>query len=115
MSTPDGIPTYPPNAIAALSTPVASSQTATGTSTAFTPDLNRPIWVRLSGTWVGTVQLMRSTDGTNWFPITSATGVTKGLWSANVNAPITQESVSGATYRLSFTMTSGQVDYEVRQ
>ena len=39
----------------------------------------------------------------------------KGMWAGNVNAPITEETCSGAIYRLEFTIASGTVTYEVRQ
>lgn len=112
------MPGFPvvPKTDAAESTAVTGSLSATGNSAAFTPDLGRPIWVRLSGTWAGTVQLKRSTDGgTTWYPITTGSGTVKGVWTGNVNAPITEETCDGATYRLEFTRTSGTLDYEVRQ
>ena len=59
--------------------------------------------------------LERSTDGINWFGLTRGDGTAKAVWTGNVNAPVTEESVAGATYRLNITLTSGTVSYEVRQ
>jgi len=72
--------------------------------------------VRLSGTWLGTVQLERSTDaGGNWYAITRSDGAVKGVWSSNVNAIAGYETCAGAIYRLKITLSSGSISYEVRQ
>jgi len=101
---------------AAMCAPLTAVFTATGNSANFTPDLGRPVWVRLSGTWAGSMQLKRSTDGANWYPVTYSDGTVKGVWTGNVNAPITEETCAGAVYRLECTAyTSGTIAYEVRQ
>lgn len=108
-------PTTPPAGVS----PVAGSLSVSGQSPNYIPVLGRPIWVRTSGGWVGTVQLMRSTDsGTTWYPITtSASGVpiTRCQWTANVNAAVQEEYCDGAIYCLQATLTSGTLSYEVRQ
>lgn len=104
------------NNLAAASVPVSGALAASGNSAAFTPDLSRAIWVHLWGAWTGTVQLKRSTDNSvTWYPITTGSGTVKGVWSGNVNAPITEETCAGAIYRLEATLTSGNLSYEVRQ
>lgn len=101
---------------AAASTAVSGAASTSGNSNPFTPDLGRAIWVRLSGSWTGTAQLTRSTDGgATWYPITTGSGTVKGLWTGNVNAPITEETCKGAIYRLEIALTSGTINYEVRQ
>ncbi len=102
--------------VAADSVPLAGTSAATGTFGPFAPDLSRAIWVTLSGSWSGSVQLLRSTDGgTTNRAITTSDGTPKGQWSGNVNAPITEETVAGAHYYLAVTLTSGTLAYEVRQ
>jgi hypothetical protein len=106
--------------VATLGTPSSTSVTGTvsaSTSSAiFTPDLLRSIWVHTWGTWTGTVQLMRSTNGgLTWYPITTSSGTVKGQWTTNVNAAITEETCIGAVYQIQFTWTSGTMNYEIRQ
>lgn len=108
--------------------PVAASPTAarsialTGSASGaalvgpFTPDLGRSIWVTLSGSWSGSVSLLRSADGgATRVPLTYADGSAKGVWTAPVNAPVAEESQAGATYYLSVTLSSGTVTYRVTQ
>lgn len=112
----DSVANTPMPLPASASVAVTGSLSTTDNSAAFTPDLGRPIWVRLSGTWSGTVQLKRSTDGgATWYPITTGSGTVKGVWTGNVNAPVTEETCAGATYRLEVTLASGTLAYEVRQ
>ena len=100
----------------ATSTPLTGTAAASVTTGAFTPELGRPIWVTLSGSWAGSVQLLRSTDGgTTKLPLTYPDGSPRGSWTAAVNAPVSEESCAGATYYLAFARTSGTLTYEVRQ
>ena len=101
---------------AATSTPLSGSLGATGTSGAFAPELGRPIWVTLSGTWVGSVQLLRSTDGgATKLAITYPDGSARATWTGAVNAAVVEDACASATYYLQFTRTSGTLVYEVRQ
>lgn len=98
----------------ASSTPVIGSLSASGESPAFTPDIARPIWVGLFGTWAGTVTLERRIgSGGNWRAVTLAGALLS--WASNINEPVYEETVSGAQYRLNFARTSGTLEYEVRQ
>lgn len=106
----------PESQLPARSSPISGIANATSNSASFAPDLGRAIWVRLAGNWSGSVQLKRSTDGGNtWYAITSASGSVKGIWTGNINAPITEETCVGATYRLEIALISGSINYEVRQ
>ena len=109
--------------------PVSSSMGAsgaaalTGTTSAasatlgpFVPRLGRAIWVSLSGSWSGSVQLLRSTDGgTTKSPLTYGDGGAKPAWTGALNAPVAEETVSGATYYLGVTLASGSLSYRVEQ
>lgn len=100
---------------AATSTPLTGSANASGTTPSFDPELGRPVWVTLTGTWTGTVRVVRSTDGgATWSPLTVAGG-SWGQFTANCNEPVTEEGDAAATYALSMTLSSGTVSYRVAQ
>lgn len=101
--------------IAAAATPLAGTLSASGTVGPFTPDLDRAIWLTLSGTWAGQVQVMRSTDnGATLLPLT-LTGQSWASFTANANEAIGDESVSGASWYLAVTLSSGTLTYRVQQ
>lgn len=103
--------TYP----VATSVPVSGTATSSGVSGTFSPAMGLPIWLRISGTWTGNVALERSDDdGVTWFAATLYTGDALA-WAQNVNAPVTEETVSGAQYRLNMSVSSGTIVYEIRQ
>lgn len=100
----------------AQSSPLSGTSVVSGSFGPFTPDLGRAIWLTLSGIWVGTVQLLRSTDdGVTRLPLTFADGSVKGIATGNVNAPVVEETVQGATYYLAATLASGMLSYRVEQ
>lgn len=118
FAVPVGMAT--PLPVATLIAPAASTA-LTGTATTslvagpFTPELGRAIWLTLSGTWSGNVALERSTDGgATRLPLTVG-GQSWATFAANANEPIGEETVSGATYYLSVTLTSGTLSYQVAQ
>lgn len=92
---------------------VSGSFDAVEASAAFTPDRGRPVRVLLSGTFVATVQLERSTDGgDNWYPVTVG-GQPWGVFTGACNEPV-DEASGNETYRLNCTaFTSGEVDYRL--
>lgn len=103
------------SAIPASSTPLAGSTSATATVGPFTPQLGRDIWITLSGTWSGTAQVLRSIDGgTTKLPLTVG-GQSWASYTANAQEPFGAENVSGATYYLAITITSGTINYRVSQ
>ena len=103
------------NTVAATAAALAGTTNATGIVGPFAPDLARPIWLTLSGNWTGTVQLLRSTDaGVTKLPITVG-GAAWASFAANCNEAVAEESVAGATYFLSITLTAGSVNYRVAQ
>lgn len=102
--------------MAARSQALAGAAAASGVIGPFVPDLGRPIWVQLSGTWAGRVRLLRSTDGgVTRLPLTYPDGSAKAIWSGNLHAAITEESVAGASYYLDVTLASGQISFRVEQ
>ncbi|MDB5687864.1 MAG: hypothetical protein JWR77_2453 [Rhizorhabdus sp.] len=123
LTNPDGspfsssnpLPTSPPSAAAATSTPLTGTSAITQTVGPFTPQLGRPIWLTLSGTWSGAVSVQRSTDGgTTKLPLTIG-GSAWAVYTANANEAFGEESSAAATYWLAITISSGTLTYEVRQ
>ena len=114
----DGINPLPVAATlpAAASVPVAGTLTDSGSAGPFAPLLGRAIWVTLSGSWTGSVQLLRSTDGGETrLPLTLGDGTVKAIWSGTVQASVTEETVAGASYYLQFTRSGGTLSYWVEQ
>lgn len=100
---------------AAGSTPLAGSTSSTGVLGPFTPQLGRPIWLTLSGNWVGTVTVKRSVDGgVTKLPLTAG-GLPWGVFSGSVQEPIAEETEDGATYYLDYVTSSGTMTYRLSQ
>jgi hypothetical protein len=100
---------------AAGSTPLAGTMSVSGSAGPFQPDLDRPIWLTLSGTWQGSAQMLRSTDGgTTRLPLTIA-GQPGATFTGNANEPVAIEGVAGATYYLAVTIASGTLAYGIAQ
>jgi hypothetical protein len=98
------------------STPIAGSTSMSGLLGPFTPELGRLIWVTLSGSWSGTVQLLRSVDGgTTRLPVTYGDGTVKGTYSGNMNAAVAEETVAGAVWYLDVTLGSGTLNFRLEQ
>ena len=99
----------------ALAVPLAGTAAVNGAFGPFVPETGRPIWVTLSGSWTGTVTVQRSTDaGVTRRPLTLAGGEW-GVFTANAQEAVGEETVDGATWWLEFEHLSGTLAYEVRQ
>jgi hypothetical protein len=108
-----------PLPVSNVSVPAPAALVGTATVTAvvgpFTPNSDKPVVLALSGTWSGTVRLLRSIDGgTTKLPLTAA-GQAWGVFGANCCEPVWQETVSGAALYLDITLGSGSVTYRVAQ
>ena len=102
--------------MASTATPLAGIAAASATVGPFLPELGRAIFVTLSGSWAGTVQLLRSTDGgATQLPLTYSDASTKARWTGNLNAAVAEESVATASYWLAITLASGTLSYRVEQ
>ncbi|HEY0314926.1 MAG TPA: hypothetical protein VGC28_01520 [Sphingomonas sp.] len=102
--------------LAASSTPLAGGTAAAATVGPFAPQLGRAIWLTLSGSWSGSAQLLRSTDGgATRLPLTYGDGTAKPAWTGNLNAAVAEESVVTATYWLALAPTAGTVSYRLEQ
>lgn len=88
---------------------------ATGIVGPFVPTLGLPVWLTLSGTWSGIVQVLRSVDGgATMLPLTAG-GAEWASFAANAQEIVAVESAAAATYHLAITIASGSVGYRVAQ
>lgn len=102
--------------VQASSTPLIGTANADGNSAAFTPQLGRDMYLTLSGTWTGTVQVQRSTDdGASWNNITVGGGNVWGRFTTNCDEVIDHPTDGNATYRLNIDIATGTVAYRLAQ
>ena len=81
----------------------------------YQPEPGVPVTITLSGTWSGTVSLLRSTDGgATRLPVTVG-GTAWGVFTANANEPVWDENDSAATLYLDVALASGSLNYRVAQ
>ena len=79
------------------------------------PRAGRAVVLTLTGTWTGTVKLLRSIDGgTTKIPLT-ANGSAYGVFAGNVCEPVWEESEAAAVLYLDATLTSGTLAYRMGQ
>lgn len=96
-------------------TPLAGNAAASSVAGPYQPALDRPVMLTLSGTWAGTVRLLRSTDGgTTKLPVTVA-GDTWAQFTANCCEPVWDESESAAQLYLDIVLASGILAYRLAQ
>jgi hypothetical protein len=100
----------------ATSTPVLKTFTQTDVSVPFKPDLGREIYLTLSGTWTGSIQVQRSfDDGKTWNNVTVAGGIPWLLYTINCDEIIATPTDAATSYRLSVTLSSGSVSARLAQ
>lgn len=108
-----------PIAIAAVSpasgAPLTGSASTSGMAGPFELKPSRAVILVLSGTWAGSVRVLRSTDGgATKRPLTVAGGAW-ALFTANACEPVWEESEAGASLWLDITLASGSVSYRMAQ
>lgn len=98
---------------ASVCVPLAGTSSGAQTVGPFIPELGRPILIALSGSWSGSVQLLRSTDGgATRLPLAPG-GIVMGTYTAaGVDAPWI-ETESGAAFYLS--LPASGIAYRVSQ
>ncbi len=95
--------------------PLAGSTGVTGVFGPFVPALDRSVMLTLSGTWAGTVKVVRSTDGgATRLPLTVA-GSAWAQFTGNACEAVWDESESAATLYLDVALTSGTLVYRLAQ
>ncbi len=95
--------------------PLAGSLSTSGVLGPFLPITGRPVMLSLTGTWVGQVKLLRSTDGDTTKLALTAMGQTYGSYTANICEPVWEDGELGASLYLDVTLTSGSLNYRMGQ
>lgn len=97
------------------SPPLTGSTAIASTTGTYVPVAGRPLVLTLTGTWTGTVKLLRSINGgTTKLSLTLA-GAPWAEYTANVNEPVWEESEAAAVFFLQFTPLSGTIAYRLAQ
>lgn len=100
---------------AAVVAPLAGSTAVTAVLGPFQPATGRAVMLSLSGTWVGTVKLVRSTDGgTTKLPLT-INGTAWAQFTSNCCEAVWEESDTTARLYLDVALTSGTLAYRLAQ
>ena len=96
-------------------TPLVGTASTTSVVGPYQPAIGRAVMLLLTGTWSGTVKLVRSVDGgTTKQPLT-INGSTWGQFTTNCCEAVWDESESAARFFLDITLASGSVTYRVAQ
>jgi hypothetical protein len=97
--------------------PAAFTGTASVTTQVgpFAPLPGQPVMLVLSGTWTGTVSLLRSTDGGTTRRGVTALGRAWGQFTTNACEPVWEEAENGAALYLDIALLSGSVAYRLAQ
>ena len=94
---------------------VVGTTTITKVAGPYIPVQGRSVMMTLSGTWSGSVQIMRSTDGgATLVPLTMGGG-SWGVYSGNCCEPVWDESEAAASLWLQITVTAGSLTYRIAQ
>lgn len=105
----------PVTLLAAPATPLAGTAATSAIFGPYQPALGRDIVLTLSGTWTGTVRLLRSVDGgATKLPVTIG-GAAWAQFSANCCEPVWDEPESAARLYLDIALTSGSLNYRLAQ
>ncbi|MFN2098880.1 hypothetical protein [Altererythrobacter sp. MF3-039] len=81
----------------------------------FSPVPGISVMLELSGSWSGTVQLRRSSDGGATMHDVTLAGAQWGNYAANACEPVWEESEPGAELYLDIAINSGTLTYRVSQ
>ena len=96
-------------------TPLTGTAAATSVVGPYQPAIGRAVMLLLTGTWTGTVKVLRSVDGgTTKQPLT-INGNVWGQFTTNCCEAVWDESEGAARFYLDITLTSGSVTYRVAQ
>ena len=96
-------------------TPLVGTANTTAVVGPYQPAIGRAVMLLLTGTWSGTVKVVRSVDGgTTKQPLT-INGSTWGQFTTNCCEAVWDESESAARFFLDITLASGSVTYRVAQ
>ena len=85
----------------------SDSLSATGAGSTFQAKAEEPVFLTITGTWVGTVKVQRSHDGGATWNDMTAGGAAWASFTANCDEIVDEAAHSGLRYRAYFTRTSG--------
>ena len=96
-------------------TPLAGTASTTSVVGPYQPAIGRAVMLLLTGTWTGSVKVLRSIDGgTTKQPLT-INGNVWGQFTVNCCEAVWDESESAARFYLDIALASGSVTYRVAQ
>lgn len=105
----------PVSTLRTASAPLAGTVATTGQVGPFTPAAGRPVMLSLTGSWSGTVRVLRSIDaGVTRLPLTIA-GEAWGEFTTNACEAVWEEYEDNARLYLDITLASGSLTYRVSQ
>lgn len=96
-------------------TPLTGSVSASGQVGPLAVLPRQPVMLALSGTWTGTVTVLRSTDGGVTRLGLTILGQAYGQFTANGCEPVWEEAEDAAALYLDIALTSGTVTYRLAQ
>ena len=115
VSWANRLPVDTGSSVAATSSPLAGTASASTLAGPFTPQPGRVITLGLSGSWAGNVQVPRATDGgVTRLPLTAG-GVACANFTGNACEPVSDATDAAATFYLAITLTSGALTYRMVQ
>jgi len=95
--------------------PIAGTTSSSTQVGPFSPVAGQPVVITLSGTWSGSVALLRSVDGgATRLPVTIA-GRVWGQYTANACEPAWEEAEASASLYLDIALQSGAIAYRLAQ
>lgn len=95
--------------------PLSGSATVTGQVGPFSPVSGRPVMLSLSGSWTGSVRMLRSVDaGVTRLPLTIG-GEAWGEFTTNACEAVWEDYEDNARLYLDVTLASGTLTYRVAQ
>jgi len=95
--------------------PLAGSTTISTLAGPFLPIPGIAVMLELGGSWTGTVQLQRSSNGGATLRDVTIGGSAWGRYSGNACEPVWDESEPGVQLYLAITLLGGTLDYRVSQ
>jgi hypothetical protein len=105
----------PVSILRTASAPITGTASTRGQVGPLTPAPGRPVVLSLSGTWSGTVKVLRSIDaGMTRLPLTMA-GEAWGQYSANACEAVWEDNEDNARLYLDITLASGSLIHRVSQ
>ena len=94
---------------------LSGSTTAALTVGPYVPAADKPLVLALSGTWTGSVRLLRSTDGGATRLPLSLGGAPWATFTANICEPVWEEAEGAAAFYLQLTPATGSIVYRLAQ